>query len=424
MTTTAASAADIEVRVASDGDAAEWHRALANGFLSPAPSPEDTAEWWRTRAEPERMLGAWDGGRCVGTFHSLEFELTVPGGATLPVDGVAGVTVATTHRRRGLLRRMMRLDLERARERGDVFAMLNAAEYGIYGRFGFGPALAFVGWAIEVARSGGLRPGVGELPAGARIDLISMADLAKIGPELHDRFRVTQPGAISRSPVFWGLATGEISSPTVPFRQPLAVVYRDPAGRVAGLLTYRSEGTFVDGDPHATITVTDHLAMDAVAAAALWRHVLEIDWAGRVIVPHIAPDDPLPLLLVNPRAALPLRNTAADHWLRILDAPRAFAARGYEVPGRSVFEVADPLGYVAGRWALETAPDGTGVLARTDDEPGLALDAGALSSVYLGGVTVPHLAAAGRVSELHPGAATRAGLQLRTSFAPWCPDTF
>ncbi|RKN05240.1 GNAT family N-acetyltransferase [Streptomyces radicis] len=425
MTTAAAGAADIEVRIVRDEDSEEWQRALSNGFLSPARTGEAAAEWWRPRFAPGRILGAFDGARCVGTFHSLEFALTVPGGATLPVDGVAGVTVATSHRRRGILRRMMELDLERARERGDVFALLNAAQYGIYGRFGFGPAIRYTGVEIEVARSRGPRPGVGELPVGAAIEPLTMAELVKAGPDLYDRFRVRQPGAISRSPLWWALETGQ-AEPSAGGRatEPIAVAYRDPGGRITGLLTYRADNAFSGGDPHTTVTVVDHFALDRTAEAALWRHALSIEWAGRLVVPHLAPDDPLPRLLVNPRAALPLRRSHEDHWLRVLDAPRAFAARTYEAPGRTVFEVADAQGYVAGRWSLETAADGTGVLTRTDDPAELALDAGALSSVYLGDATVPHLEAAGLITELTPGAAHRAGLQLRTSFAPWCPVTF
>ncbi|MEU4686541.1 GNAT family N-acetyltransferase [Streptomyces xinghaiensis] len=99
-------------------------------FPAARPGAEPSADWWRRHHQPGRFLGAWDGERCVGTFRSIPMELTVPGGAVLPADGIADVTVTSTHRRRGLLTRMMRHDLALARERGDVFALLTAAEYG------------------------------------------------------------------------------------------------------------------------------------------------------------------------------------------------------------------------------------------------------------------------------------------------------
>src|SRR2546423_15347874 len=50
-----------------------------------------------------RMIGAYDGGRLVGTFGNHRAVVTVPGRAALPVAGVTAVSVAQTHRRRGIL---------------------------------------------------------------------------------------------------------------------------------------------------------------------------------------------------------------------------------------------------------------------------------------------------------------------------------
>ena len=49
---------------------------------------------------------------------------------------------------------MMAEDLAAAKERGDVFATLIAAEYPIYGRYGFGPATWTTEWEVDVARTG------------------------------------------------------------------------------------------------------------------------------------------------------------------------------------------------------------------------------------------------------------------------------
>ena len=67
------------------------------------------------------------------------FGLTVPGGA-LPCAGVTVVGVLPSHRRRGLLRRMMDAQLRDVRERGEPIAALWASEETIYGRFGYGLA--------------------------------------------------------------------------------------------------------------------------------------------------------------------------------------------------------------------------------------------------------------------------------------------
>ncbi|WP_158674705.1 GNAT family N-acetyltransferase [Streptomyces hoynatensis] len=406
----------------------EWRRALCTGFHEPYEPPADenqAALWRRHHCAHARPLGAWEGDRCVGTLSGIPLELTVPGGAFVPADGVVNVSVLPTHRRRGLLTRMLGHHLDQARRRGEVVALLTAAEHGIYGRFGFGLAARWGGARVDVVRSGGLRPGVGEPEPGAGVSLITLDELAELGPGLHERFRRTQPGAVSRTPLQWSYATGRVVLPQHSFRIPFAAVHRDARGRVTGLLTYRIDRAFSQGDPNATLTVVDHLAADRAAAAALWRYAMEMDWVRHLVIPNLAEDDPLPLLLVNPRAfRREVPDVADDLWLRVLDGPRAFAARSYEAPGRTVLDVRDPAGHVAGRWELRTGEDGRGALLPSSAEPELALDAGALGSVYLGGTTVPQLAAAGLVTELRPGAAARAGRQLRTTFAPWCPDAF
>ena len=62
-----------------------------------------------------------------------------PGGR-LPCAGVTVVGVLPTHRRRGILDRMMRAQLADIRERGEPIAALWASEETIYGRFGYGLA--------------------------------------------------------------------------------------------------------------------------------------------------------------------------------------------------------------------------------------------------------------------------------------------
>ena len=81
------------------------------------------------------MVERSDRRRCRG----VPFDLTVPGGE-LPTAGVTVVGVLPTHRRRGVLRSLMRAQLDDAHERGEPLAALWASEESIYGRFGYGLA--------------------------------------------------------------------------------------------------------------------------------------------------------------------------------------------------------------------------------------------------------------------------------------------
>ncbi|HEX7197096.1 MAG TPA: GNAT family N-acetyltransferase, partial [Candidatus Limnocylindria bacterium] len=68
--------------------------------------------------EFDRAIGAYDGDRLVGNAAAISFELTIPGGV-LPAAGVTTVGVHPTHRRRGALREMMRLQLDDVHRRGE-----------------------------------------------------------------------------------------------------------------------------------------------------------------------------------------------------------------------------------------------------------------------------------------------------------------
>ena len=65
--------------------------------------------------------------------------MTVPGG-TVRAAGLTVVGVLPTHRRRGILRRMMRAQLDDVHRRGEPVASLWASEDTIYGQFGYGMA--------------------------------------------------------------------------------------------------------------------------------------------------------------------------------------------------------------------------------------------------------------------------------------------
>ncbi|MFF2350079.1 GNAT family N-acetyltransferase [Kitasatospora sp. NPDC058115] len=411
----------IAIRAIGEDEVEEWDRALAVGFLRSHVGR--ATEFRRRQWEPGRMIGAFDGDRIVATFRSFDAELTVPGGAVVKADAITAVTVTATHRRRGLLRRMMTGDLAAARDRGAAVAILVAAEYNIYGRYGFGPATRGHGWNIDLLRAGGLRDGLPTVPGG-RIDLVSMAELRKTGPELFDRWRVTQPGAIDRDELTWARHTGEIEVPGFDWKEPFAVVHRDAEGTPTGQAVYKIDDTWDGSYPNCTLTVLDFFALDRATATELWRYLFSVDWVRKVAVENVGPDDPLPMLLKEPRAATPHVENADFMWLRVLDVEAAFNARTYGAPGRVVLEVEDRDGYAAGRWALETAADGTGRCVRTTDEADLALDASALGALYLAGETLPRLAVAGRVTELRPGAVAAADLQLRTPLLSWNIDGF
>ena len=102
----------------------------------------------------------------------------------------------------------------------------------------------------------------------------------------------------------------------------------------------------------------------------------------------------------------------------------ALSARRYPARIDLVLEVRDRFcDWNDGRWHLWGHPAGA-FCDRTDRDPDLVLDIETLSAAYLGGVSLATLQAAGRVTEVSPGAVTQAGTAFRWPVTPWCPDEF
>ncbi len=88
--------------------------------------------------EMDRLVGAVDGDTWVAGASVESRRLTVPGGAEVRAAAVSGVGVLPTHRRRGILTKLMRWILEQAAERGEAVSVLHASEGAIYPHFGYG----------------------------------------------------------------------------------------------------------------------------------------------------------------------------------------------------------------------------------------------------------------------------------------------
>lgn len=411
----------IDVRPIAESEFADWLRAVNTGFLrAPAPTDEEV-EGRRERFVEGRYLGAFDRGRCVATFRSFDQELTAVGGASVPADAISGVTVTATHRRRGLLSRMMARDLAAAKDRGDVAATLIAAEYPIYGRYGFGPATWMAEWTVDVPRAGLDARWAG--PAGGgRIDLVEGEDIRKLGPELHERLRRGQPGAIDRDDMWWRMNTGALRWDTS-WKPPFFAVYRSASGEVEGMAAYEVDDNWGDAkQPLNTATVRWLIGVTPAAERALWEYVCSVDWVVKVKSGWRAPDDLLPHFLPDPRAAR-ITSLADWLWLRILDVEKALEARTYEGQGALVLEVAGVDGLTGGRYRLEASPEGASCTPTTESAE-LELGLGELGALWLGDETAVRLAALGRVREERAGAARKADALLRTSRRPWCPDMF
>jgi predicted acetyltransferase len=370
-----------------------------------------------TSVELDRTLAAFEGDQIVGTGRLYSLELTMPGGQLVPTAAVSWIAVLPTHRRRGILSAIKRTQLDDAAERGEPLAILYASESGIYRRFGYGVSTSSMSVSIERRHSAFLKA----VPDG-RIRLVEEDDARKLFPEIFDRVRRTQPGAVQRVDAWWPDEFFWRESDEKGTRY--YCVYESPDGSLDGYAAYRFEAGW-NTDSNATLHVHDLVTISPAARAVLWRYLLDIDLVETIKAWVVPVDEPLRWLLRESRR-MRVTRLGDSLWVRVLDAPAALSARTYAIPGRVVFDVVDevrPAGGAAGRFALDGGPDGADARS-TRDDPDLVLDVASLGGILLGGVRASTLARAGLVEERTVGALAVADAMFAVEPQPFSMTDF
>lgn len=383
---------------------------------------EEDGQAYRAGFPFDRSLCAFEDGKMVATSAVLTMELTLPGRASVPMGGVTWIATLPTHRRRGLLRRLMEAQFADMTERGEIVSGLGASEANIYGRFGYGPATHFASFSVERPFAAFASPD--ETAAAGRVRLLDAVEAAAQLPAIYDALRSEQPGAVGRTPGIWAEFLGDPTSEREGAGKMVHCVHETIPGTADGYASYRIKADWKKELPANEVRVVEVVAADRHVYRALWTYLLDIDlsqtvscWRGRV-------DEPLRWLLADRRQFKV--DTVADFlWLRLMDIPRALAARTYESPGELVLEVTDFFPTPSRTcYLLQAEPGCAAESARTAKTPDLALDIDMLGAVYLGGVSFTTLAAAGKVQELTSGALRRADAMFLSGAAPYCSTQF
>ena len=393
---------DILIRTVTEDEFDDWSRAEARGFSTHA--NEEYIRGSRSLAELDRTFGAFDGDQVVGTTTTRTSGLTVPGG-TAKLGFVDDVSVLATHRRRGILTRMMRAQLDQMRERGECLAALSASESVIYERFGFGIATWSDGWIIDRLHTAMKVPP----DAGGRISFIEPDTARSEWPLLHKRISRTRVGMIHYDSAYWRLALWDSEGQRRGASEFFHVAYMREA-HVAGLCSYR----ILD---HKVLVVF-LLGDDTEVEAELWRYCFGIDLMSEIRAFVRSVDDPLPWRLEDLRK---LQRTKNDHmWLRLIDVSAALEARRYDSEGAITLRVSDDFcPWNEGVYRLGNEARWRGLFTLSGRSPDLNLTVADLAAVYLGGTSFSTLARAGRISANDNSAITLADRMFRTERAPW-----
>jgi len=334
--------------------------------------------------------------------------------------GVTFVTVAPTHRRRGLLRQMMTRQLAELHEQGaESVAALWASESLIYQRFGYGNA-APRAILTGATRATAFRPEV-DLGNG-RVRRLSEDKVRPHARAVYDALRPDAVGWLDRTDLWWTRRHYDPEHWREGHTEARYLVHEEPDGQVTGWASYRLKGDFGQTGPDGLIAIQDLCATTSQAYAALWRFLLDQDLIRKFRRRMSPLDEPLHHLVQDPRAVQTELSDAL--WVRLVDLDRALAARRYSVDVDVVLGVTDEVcPWNTGRWRLSGGPDGAECSA-TREPADLQLTSTELGAAYLGGPTLSALARAGRVGELTAGSLQRTATAMSWHTAPWCPEVF
>lgn len=409
-----------EIRNVNADEIRPWIKSMRTGLMGdPGNITDAQLEFWNKVWEPDRIFGAYDGGRCVGSLRTFATTFTVPAGpdrtAEVSCDALTQVSVAATHRRQGLLRGMLTRSLAKAKERGETISLLRAAEWGIYGRFGYWPTSNVANYTVATAT----RPAIREPQDRLRVVQIEPSEALEPARELLRRARAREHGQIERPTPMWERRLRLHNAPGK--FEPVCLLAQDAEGRPEGFLMWTGQ----DGDwyneplKQVEISVDELITVSTDAYKALWHYLINIDLARTIKLEEHSVDEPLQWLLSDGRA-IRQSNTMDGDWLRILDLPAALQARRYAITDKLVLDIHDDDagGYAAGRWQLDGGPEHSECIPTTAS-PDLRLSQRGLAGIYSGGNSVRSQHLAGLIDEETPGALSRLELMFRTARAPW-----
>src|SRR5690606_18270216 len=115
----------------------------------------------------------------------------------VPMAGLTMVSVRASHRRRGLLRRMVDAHLADARGRGEPVSGLWASDARIYGRFGYGVA------AEGDELTAGPDDGLGRDRVLDDVVVLGDDDAMRLLPPVYEAALARRPGMFARSDGWW-----------------------------------------------------------------------------------------------------------------------------------------------------------------------------------------------------------------------------
>lgn len=358
-----------------------------------------------------KPLGGFEEDVLRGVVNGYNSTISLPGGRRVRHLAVTHVGVSPEATRRGIARELLVEQLRRARAEGYVVAGLRASDTGIYGRYGYGIASWSVRHELDLTRA---RLAVAPPRDGVRI--VDAAESFPLFRQIADAEPAPRATTLSRWDGWWAIQEYRASHGTTPNH---AVVF-GPEGHERGYLRFHiepSENWFTS--QRRTVIVDELVAHDDEAWRGLIGHLFTQDILHHAIFPSRPVDDPLPLLLQNPRT-LEISGHRDESWIRPLDLEALLAARRFGGTRQVAIAVEDDLfPDNSGVWSI--GPNGA---ARISERPEAHVTIADLATLVFGAQPASHLVAAGRIQTTSAAVTDELDQLFATSHRPYSGISF
>ena len=366
--------------------------------------------------DPDMTLCAFDDDR-LATVHG-SWPLTMRyNGKGLPISGVTTVSTDPIDRQRGHLRAVITQHFKDLKEEGQrPMAVLFASQAAIYHRYGYDVVSTHHSYQIEPRYLQFIEPL--DVPGSLRnVDVEKEFGLLV---DVYRRFREDKTGSVHRGKPMWDQG---VLAPASGDDVRNVLVYEE-GGEALGFASFISgPGDYPGPEPSQKLIVDDIVWTTPQAYHAFWQHFSKMALTRYITCPHVAADDPLPHILLDPRM---LRDSSSDGLLaRVVDLIGSVNGRGYDCADSSVtFELVDELcTWNAGRWKVEVN-GGEAQTAKTTDTADLTLTANTLAMILLCQISTTQAARAGRLEVHDAGQVATWDAMFKTKWAPFTADNW
>jgi predicted acetyltransferase len=385
---------------------AQWlhvHRAVADGF-GEVVMGDDLGARDHLRP-PKRRLALIDERSTdqpvVGGAFAYAFDMSLPGGACVPVAGLGGVSISPVAQGRGGLPQLIGNHLQQSIDAGDAASVLMASESGLYQRYGYGMATEMAEWHLHTREYQLLRPVSDDIS----IRLIhERSQAAELLQRVYESAVNARQGGIHRSTDWWPLVLNDDEHSWFgngPEFVAVAFAGDIPCGYALYKLRGGPDTASGHGRVNQQVVVSELIAPDTEAELALFNYLSKLAMV-RELVWAVAPVDPPVRHFMRDPRQLWQRVRTDMMWLRPLDLPVLFTSIEYEEDGEVVIDYCDPqFESLCQVWRL-TVTGGSAIIEKCDravleTELHVALDSAVLGNVILGTTRVIELARVGKV---------------------------